>query len=850
MRFSQSLLSIAVFAILSSAIHADELKASEQDVVKMHPIIVEAKKSDDVGTTYYNQEQLQNAPNGKKSISDFLRTHTNVQFERDSNSAGSQASLAPEKISINGASTFDNKFLINGVNTSNTFDPVGESADSNYYGTPSNSQTANINTDLLCELEVIDSNASAEHGEFQGGVIAARTCAPKTEIGKLHGTISYDYTNSAWSRFNYINTEEEDQFQDQDTSHPKEYTTQGTTTNIYGRLNNEWSFNAFVANRNSRIPVMSGFGEENKVKTEENNNNLGITAFFNPNEQQSYKFGIEHYKYKKEGYYKNIINSDYNIDTITNTFFINTENKFNGFKLEQNLNYRTTELDRHLKQNSSTIWSYSKGSKDWRPNLSDGDTLTEGGFGGNLINMQSTLSYDIKTILDPIKLVQTIHLFKVGAGYQHNEGSWERPDAMSLYTTRANLGIAQCATGDLNCDETDLLYRPNSTRPFEKWTGQYSRLGTYYSAGKFKARQDQWHIFAEDDISWNNFRARLGLRADYDSLASNFNIAPRSVFEYKPFSNDILRLTAGFNRYYGNTFLITELDEKAYTTYANLSRSTTYQSSWNAENDYGWIKTFPNTPSAAVRATDVKTPYSDEKVFAINSQIKNVDLGIKWVNRDFNDRLQETRIFKTITSGTSVLDYRTYSNVDGGHANTYSFSILQLTPYEFMATQHKFNLGLSYIDNKTTRGSYKDSDSDSRNEFISLDGKIIPKSQLPIKDSPFTARLNWEIKGTQLPLSIYNFLNFRSASKNYVKTNDNVLWNGEEIAVMEEKDFSSKFTWDTRATYDWQLGTAQTLTFGLTVSNLLNKKNVAVSDGGSEYSEEGRRFIADLTFKF
>ncbi len=132
--------------------------------VELVPIIVEAKKADTVGQTTYRTEQLHSMPNAKKSITDFLKVHTNVQFARDANSAATQGSLAPNKISINGAPNYENKFAIDGVNTSNTFDPVGESADSNYYGMPSNAQTAHINTDLLCELEIIDSNASAEHG--------------------------------------------------------------------------------------------------------------------------------------------------------------------------------------------------------------------------------------------------------------------------------------------------------------------------------------------------------------------------------------------------------------------------------------------------------------------------------------------------------------------------------------------------------------------------------------------------------------------------------------------------------------------------------------------------------------
>ncbi len=130
--------------------------------------------------------------------------------------------------------------------------------------------------------------------------------------------------------------------------------------------------------------------------------------------------------------------------------------------------------------------------------------------------------------------------------------------------------------------------------------------------------------FAEDDMSWQNFRARLGLRADYDSLASNLNIAPRSTFEYLPFSNDTLKFSAGFNRYYGNVFLMTELDEKAYTTYANLSRSASYDSNWDESNNYGWVTTYPLNSQARSSCNGCqKHRIAMKKCLRVSSQIKN-----------------------------------------------------------------------------------------------------------------------------------------------------------------------------------------------------------------------------------
>ena len=852
MSFHYSPLQLAILAAITPSIYAQtEITietTTEENSHILTPIVVQAEHLEDAGQTSYNAEQIKKMPNATKSISDFLKVNPNVQFGRDSESAGKQASLAPEEISINGAPSFSNKFVIDGVNTSNTFDPVGESADSNYYGFPANSQTANINTDLICNLSVIDSNASAEHGQFQGGVIAAETCTPQTETGKLHGTIGYDYTTDSWSSYNFVDSAEEQLFENNfETDHPKEYTTQGLSASVYAKLNEEWGFNAFGSTRNSRIPVLSGFSGADKVKTEEQNDNVGLTLYFNPNEQDSYQFGLQHYNYNKEGYYKNVIRSNYDIETITDTIFFNAKNKFNGFTLSQNLNYRTSELERNLLQNSSTIWYYSEGSKDWR-DMQPGQTLTEGGFGGNLINKESTLSYDIKSEFNALDIAQTQHQFKLGAGYQHHEGSWERPEEMSLYTARSNLGNASCAIGDLQCDEAYL-----SISATQNWTGQYSRSGTYYSAGTFTARQDLWSIFAEDEITWKKLKTRLGVRGDYDSLASNMNIAPRLNLEYRPFANEKLRFTTGANRYYGTTFLITELDEKSYKTQASLSRATTYSPTWSADNNYGWIKNFPNSvSSAAVRASDLNTPYSDEVMFALDGNINIFNWGLKWVHRDFEDQITENRIFKKNAIGVDVLDYRTYTNTDGGEADTFTLSLNTREPVTLLNTDHHFGLGLSYVDQNTVKGSYKTADSNSLHDFVYLNGEFVQYNMLPTTDSPFTARLNWNIKGKNVPFNLNNFFYFREGSTNYVKTNNEIEFApiNEMVPIYEERDFPSKFRWDARATYDYAISKDQTLTFGLTINNVLNKANKAVTESGSPYSEEGRRFIADLTYKF
>lgn len=267
MRFAYSPLNIAILTALASQAYANEIDSTQviqSNNLKMTPIEVEVKAKQEVGKTVYTKEDLEKTPNSSKNITDFLKVNPNVQFSQSQNASGSQAELKPAEISINGAQTFQNNFIINGVSNNLLINPTDSDSNTMHsFGT--GSQAMAVNTDLLCSLEVLDSNVSAAYGQFTGGVISAKTCAPNTEIGKIHGSITYDYTESDWARYNIISQKEQDLFEEPSEANQKEYTKQGLSTNIYGKLSEQWGFNSYASKRTSVIPVLSGFDSPKKL---------------------------------------------------------------------------------------------------------------------------------------------------------------------------------------------------------------------------------------------------------------------------------------------------------------------------------------------------------------------------------------------------------------------------------------------------------------------------------------------------------------------------------------------------------------------------------------------------------
>ena len=843
MKFAQSKLTIAILTTLSTYTFANQspeitTESPNDSSLKLNTIVIEALNNE-IGKTIYSKENLQKTPNSSKNITDFLKVNPNVQFSQAQLSAGSQGEIKPSEISINGAQTFQNNFIVNGVSNNLLINPTDSTINQyNTFGT--GSQAMAVNTDLLCELEVLDSNVSAEYGQFTGGVINAKTCAPQTEIGKIHGTVTYDYTESDWARFNAVSPLEEELFEEPTEAYQKEYTKQGLSANIYGKLSEKWGLNSYASQRQSIIPVMSGFESPKKVDQERNNTNLGSTFFYNPSETTKAKFGFDYGLLDSFGYSEGRRNSSSTIETETITLFSELEHRAGPTTLTHRLNFQNSDSSRESENNHGFIWHYAEGSKDW----TDSKTVAEGAILGNLKQNQTALNYDLKAVFDNFKLGTTEHKVTAGAGYTHAEVGWKRASDVYLSNATANnlknLANNTCLADDPLCDDTPTI---------QGWTGQYIAARTIYKAGQFAALQDRFNVFIEDSIQWNNqFTTRLGVRADYDSLSSNFNIAPRSSVSYKPFANDKLQFLAGWNRYYGQQTLGTELND-AIGTLQHKATRTNPQSEWEIAK---------SATSSGTRRSDLDTPFSDETVFGINTQIQNWDLSLKWVNRNFQDEISRTRT--DIPKDGFKYSYE-YSNDGHGEADIYSLTLKNREALKFAGTQHQFAFGFDYSDVFRSytdfESAYKPADQE---ELISYDGKIMYWSDRPAQNfnQPWTARVNWDIAFDHAPVKISNFFSYKDSYSDMITvTNkaDKFEYEGNLLDTYIASEIKPKFTWDMRTTYDWKISKDLNAIFGLTINNVTNRTNTyttksTIASKPRVMTEIGRQFIADVTFKF
>ena len=833
MRFAHSALSIAIFSALSTSIFAENLTEAQQTqpeaTVKLTTIVIEAKSNSEIGKSVYSNEDLQKTPNSSRNITDFLKVNPNVQFDREQRAASNQAELRPSEISINGSPSYRNKFVINGVNTTNNVDPKG-SGTSTYNGNLDNgSQGIALNTDLICSLEVLDSNISAEYGQFTGGVIKADTCAPNTEIGKIHGSITYDYTESDWARYNFANKKNQDEFEDSTLTNQKEFKKHGLSTNIYGKLSETSGFNAYISKRESIIPVLSGLGDHDKVKAEKNNINLGGTFYYQPTEKTSYKFGLDYGDIDSLGYTSGRRNSDSLTKTETLTLLSEAKTQFDHSSLTQNISYQHLENARENSVDTALFWGAN------HPN-------TIGPGSSDLSLSQNTFTYALKSQFNPFKIKNTNHNFTTGLGYEYIDAAWERPTTHAWYNTAVSLPSGQsCPIDDPRCDPT---------------TNKILSNGRIFKAGQTNVNQENLYVFAEDNIELNNISMRLGLRADYDSLTHNFNLAPRSNFVYKPFNNDSLSILYGWNRYYSNYTLSTELRENI----RSLEYSDIYKNGeWTEE-------ALAADGTTNTRRSDLKTPYADENVFAITSQIKNWEMALKWVNRQNKDEITRDNItsLKSLANGRTYwgTDYYIYGNNGLSESDIYTFTLRNLTPFTFLDAKHHFAVGIDYTESFSNFTDYTatyeaTNPEKDENRQVYYNGKKILWSDRPAENfnQPWTARLSWDMEFQSIPMKINNFFSYRSAYEDMMSTNkvfsDPV---DGDLAVYEVEKIKPRFSWDVRTTYDLFSNKDHKAILGLTINNVTNRNNLytssVVGSSNTVKSEIGRQFIADITLKF
>ena len=148
------------------------------------------------GNTHYTSESIERLPTGNGNISDLLKTNPAVRMDSTQSTSLNQGEIRPEKISIHGASPYQNAYLIDGISATNNLNPANESDASSATNISGMSQGYYLDVSLLDNVTLYDSFVPVEFGHFNGGVIDAKIKRFNADDDSVK--LSYRTTRSDW----------------------------------------------------------------------------------------------------------------------------------------------------------------------------------------------------------------------------------------------------------------------------------------------------------------------------------------------------------------------------------------------------------------------------------------------------------------------------------------------------------------------------------------------------------------------------------------------------------------------------------------------------------------------------
>ncbi|HBC9344086.1 TPA: TonB-dependent receptor plug domain-containing protein [Escherichia coli] len=148
------------------------------------------------GNTHYTSESIERLPTGNGNISDLLRTNPAVRMDSTQSTSLNQGDIRPEKISIHGASPYQNAYLIDGISATNNLNPANESDASSATNISGMSQGYYLDVSLLDNVTLYDSFVPVEFGRFNGGVIDAKIKRFNADDSSVK--LGYRTTRSDW----------------------------------------------------------------------------------------------------------------------------------------------------------------------------------------------------------------------------------------------------------------------------------------------------------------------------------------------------------------------------------------------------------------------------------------------------------------------------------------------------------------------------------------------------------------------------------------------------------------------------------------------------------------------------
>ena len=781
-------------------------------------VIYGTEENPATGASTIGPNVIPHLPKGNGSVNEMLKILPQVQFSDTANTSLQGGEILPPDVSISGGRVYQNNFLIDGLSNNNLLDPTADNPN-HYEEVPANPQEFFLDSNLVDQVTVYDSNVPAKYGGFTGGVVDATT---KRHGGEFGGKISYRTTNHEWTSI-HISDEDEYDFENSNsyTMQPKfEKHFAGVTLNI--PFTDYMGVLASYQFKYSKIPLDYLGSYKNQWRLSQN-----VLAKFSADLTDSSFLDLSFLYAPYEGKYfvKNTLNSDFTIRGGGYGGMLNYMYDTGVGELSLKSSYRISENSRDAPSN---IRSWAVTNTKWWGSLIESDVSVEGGW-GDIENRQESFEVKSDMVFVDFKTGFFSNRINTGVEYSNIRGSYKRKDTHYQY-------IDAKLNPDIECDD-----------PYTCVAGeQFFTRRIVREAESVNVSMNQFAVYLEDTIKLWRFTITPGLRYDYDDYLENHNLAPRLRAAFDIFGNNFTLLTGGLNRYYGHSFLSYKLKESKKTYYTQTR--TAYH---NKPTAWSLSTGFENNND---KFSDLKTPYADETTVGIDQALLGGRLKLSYISRESKDE------FAREYGAVQPNGLRYYKMNNNGESKYYGFRI----SWERTWQRHYLAINATYQQTETSNEDPEDLlDDEDLTDRVWYNGSIRYKSELPRGDynRPWVANLTYIIK-MGYGFSFTNFTKYRGGYQNLEDSGNTITipagagyvdpLTGEGVVevlpIYKKVKRPDVVIFDWRLSWDWEVYEDYKLTLIAEVDNVFDIQTKA---GSSDTTYEmGRQLWLSAEFTF
>ena len=753
----------------------------------------------DSGRSVVGTDTIGASHEGGTDTTGLLQSLPFVQMDTERQSAEAEdiQSIRPSDFSISGGNYYDNSVLIDGVSATSIMDVSSQNANDFNEVSGQTSQTLYVDPTLIGSMEVLDSNVSARHGDFTGGVVDIKLRQPARKFGV---SATAGFQNDSMVSYRKSGTGEL-------TKSKPDFSKYQTSVAVDTPLSDKLFVLAAISQSESAVKYnMDESYGGGRYETGDKANNFLFKALYEYNPDLSLEGQLIYSPYHSEKQPDDSINSLNTNHTDGFSSYL-ALNGISGVRSWQHkLSYQLSDASRDW-DGDRYAWPSKAESITW---CGDNNCM-EGGF-GDLKQTQADTVYQF-TLNQPLAGGD----LSVGSELRYTQARKQRPEDNYYYSSGKVMGsgvTAQCPEGDSACRDDVAL-------------SQYSYYQAY-DADINLFSQALWLEYLRPVGSWE-FRG--GARLSHDDFLENFNLAPRLTANWE-FLEDTF-LTLGANRYYAANMV-------GYAIRSQYPDSYTYRRSINtATGEVGDWSLFSHARATDYGQGDLKTPYSDELTAALTFPAPlDGHLRIKGIYRFNRDAFASTsKITEQFDSDTGkTLSTTLYSMTNDGKSDYKGLAL----EWDGHINRHSINANVTWSETKTFgKGSTYFDYTDPQSQ-VYYDGRVIDMNELyDLNDrsnfaAPLRAAIGWTARWTDRWMT-NAAVQYRGSYDYLGDSGDNIDIDGESYDVYDTIKIKSFTTMNVNTRYqffEWQNQKAST---ELRITNLFNATPHTASNSSASY---------------